>query len=334
MSFIELLRNARSSRGTVVHKFLTNYDPNSDRVFAFVEGDADEVFYRAQIQKYVPDQRQVYLYNCGGKSGVCHAYEDIIKRYPKCQRVLFFLDKDVDDIVSVTWPSDPRIFTTECYSIENYIISRDSLSRYFKDFVKIRSVEVDLDAVLVGFDDGLRGFHRLILPIMAWIVMARRAGRRVQLQDLDPGELLRVTDDGVLRRPARCSMSYLNRVAQTDLGTPIWRHLRATCTELKRLPARAYVRGKFEAWWFVEFGRRIMDGLMHVVREKNGSIRVHAQLHASTFIQLLAGSIETPPRLDAFLTFHTTLGGTRTNPSLAAGSRGMLQRIASVFKKE
>ena len=322
-----------ASRASVVHKFLTHYDPNSERVFAFVEGDADEVFYRAQIQKYVSDQREIYLYNCEGKSGVCNAYEDIMKRYPMCERVLFFLDKDVDDIVGVQWPSDPRVFTTEFYSIENYIISRNSLSRYFKDFVKIRRVEVDLDTVLVHFDDGLKSFHRLMLPVMAWIVIMRRGGSRVRLHDLDPGQLFRVTDDGTFRKRDRCAISYLARVTQASGGGSVWKVLRMTCSELERLPAKAYVRGKFEAWWFIEFSRRIMEGLMRVVQEANGSIRVHAQLNATTFIQLLAAGIETPARLDAFLTFHINCRGGNTLAGSSPTAGGWLQRIASIFKR-
>jgi hypothetical protein len=333
MSFTDLLRNARSSRGSVVHKFLTHYDPNSERVFAFVEGDADEVFYRAQIQKYVPDQRLIYLYNCEGKSGVYNAYEDIIRRYPKCERVLFFLDKDVDDIVGVQWPSDPRIFTTEFYSVENYIISRNSLSRYFKDFVKIRRVDVDLDDVLVHFDAGLKSFHRLMLPVMAWIVITKRAGSRVHLHDVDPGQLFRVTDDGTVRKRNRCAISYLARVTQANGGVSVWKVLRRTCAELERLPAKAYVRGKFEAWWFIEFSRLIMEGLTRVVQEANGSIRVHAQLNATTFIQLLAAGIETPARLNAFLTFHANRRRGNAPAASSPEARGMLQRIASIFKK-
>lgn len=123
MSFTDLLRDARSSRVSTFHKFLTNYDPSTDRVFAFVEGEADEPFYRAQIQKYVPDQRLIYIYNCDGKKNVCDLYAEVVKKYPKCERVLFFLDKDVDDIVGAPWPADPRIFVTECYSIENYVVT-------------------------------------------------------------------------------------------------------------------------------------------------------------------------------------------------------------------
>jgi hypothetical protein len=248
MSFTDLLRQSRSSQIAMSHKFLTNYDPNSERVYAFVEGDADEVFYRAQIQKYGIGPHLIFIYNCNGKAGVAEAYADVIKRYPDCQRVLFFLDKDVDDIVGSQWPGDPRIFVTECYSIENYVVSKVALSRYFKDYVKTRKVDVDVDAVLERFESDLSKFHGMILPVMAWIVFLRRAGHRVVLKDLDLNELCRVTDDGIRRKRNRCSIEYLVRVTQIKCPPPDWTQIRATSRELKRLPPKAYVRGKFEAW--------------------------------------------------------------------------------------
>jgi len=333
MSFTNLLRNARSSRVSTVHKFLTNYDPNSNRVFAFVEGDADEVFYRAQIQKYVPDQRQIFVYNCEGKKGVCNAYEDITIRYPTCQRVLFFLDKDVDDIVGASWPSDPRIFTTEFYSIENYIVNKDALRRYFKDFVKIRRVEIDVETILVNFDDGLRTFQRLMLPVMAWIVVAKRSGARIHLQDVNPGEMFYVTAERTLRKPRRGAIGYLCRVCQASVEITAWPMLRRTAMELSRMPAKTYMRGKFEAWWFVEFGQRVLEAVKSVVEEGGGSIRVSAQLHPNTFIQLLAAGVPTPGPLEKFLSFHT-----RREPAAAADfapeAKGFLQRIIEAIKRD
>lgn len=334
MTFTDLLRNARSSRVAMSHKFLTNYDPNSERVYAFVEGDADEAFYRAQIQKHVSDQRLIYTYNCEGKAGVAEAYADVVKRYPKCERVLFFMDKDVDDIVGVQWPTDPRIFVTDCYSIENYVVNKGALSRYFKDYVKVRKVDVDLDTVLERFDADLDHFHKMMLPVMAWIVIMRRNGCRVILQDVDPGEMFQIVDDGNRRKPKRCLITYLLRVTQAQGPSPTWRHIRTTCGELKRLPAKAYVRGKFEAWWFVEFGKRIIEAVQKVVKEANGSIKVQMQLHPNTFIQLLAAGVETPTRLDAFLTFHTKRGAGQSAADVSNQTVGMLQKIVKIIKGE
>jgi hypothetical protein len=314
-----------------VHKFLTNYDANSLRIYAFVEGDADEAFYRAQIQKYVPEQKLIYTYNCEGKAGVAAAYQDIVARYASCERVLFFLDKDIDDIVGIPWPNDPRIFVTEYYSIENYVVNRQALGRYLNDYVKIRKVDFDMDQVLVQFDADLAHFQRLMLPVMAWIVFMRRSGARVNLHDVDISQLLQVNDNGNCRKPQRRSMAYLERVTQANAPSPTWKQMKATATELKRLAPKMYIRGKFEAWWFVEFCRRITEGLQAVVREVDGSIRIHAQLNANTFIQLLAAGVETPPPLNAFLSFHTRRGVLQQ--ITAPRTTGILQKIVKMIKR-
>jgi hypothetical protein len=289
------------------------------------------LFYRAQIHKYVPEHRRVYVYVCEGKQNVYQTYAAVLQRYPHCERVLFFVDKDLDDIIGVQWPADPRIFVTEYYSIENYIVTRESLALYFRDFVKVRRVDLDLDLALSRFDEQLREFHVLILPIMSWIVVQKRAGNRVSLHDLSPGELFQVTDLGTFRRPKRATMDYLSRVTQTRPSGPMFRHVKATTLELRRLPAKVYVRGKFEAWWFVEFGRRMIEGLQHVAREAGGSVGIHAPLFDRTFIQLLASGVATPPRLDTFLRFHLSRGLLPSTPKPDAGSKSLLRRVISFF---
>jgi len=273
-------------------------------VYAFVEGEPDVTFYRLYVQKYAGGQRDVYIYNCEGKRNVYSAYGDIVSRYPDCRRVLFFVDKDIDEIIGLHWPTDPRVFVTEHYSIENYIVTKDALARYFEDFVKIRRVDVDLRPALEAFDHRIGEFYKLILPIMAWIVTMRRAGNRVLLSGVNLSALFSVTDKGTARIPARLSLRYLSRVTEASSPRPIWKHVRAVCVELKRMPAKAYVRGKFEAWWFIEFGRRVEAGLHQVAREVGGSVSPSMPLNGATFVQLLAPYMPIPASLDAFLRFH------------------------------
>jgi hypothetical protein len=52
-----------------------------------------------------------------------------------------------------------------------------------------------------------------MLPIMAWIVIMKRAGCRVNLHDVNPGELFDVTDEGTFRKPKRCAIAYLIKVS-------------------------------------------------------------------------------------------------------------------------
>lgn len=305
-SFIDLLKNARSEPVSVLHQFMTNYDPHQTRrVYAFVEGKPDEAFYRAHIQSYEPNPTNIFVYNCEGKANVYDAYRRVIVRYPNCSRVLFFVDKDVDDIVGTAWPLDPRICVTDCYSIENYLAECTVLSRFFADFVKIRRVAMNLGAMFERFDDDMRAFHSLVLPVMAWVVVMRRTGHQVILADVDMGQFFEITDSGVRRRRG-ARLSTLARITKTQPFVAKWREIRKTCRELQRLPAKHYIRGKFEAWWFIGVIRKIVDTLVTVVREKGGSVSVSVQLNENSFVQLLARAISSPPVIDTYLRFHLT----------------------------
>jgi hypothetical protein len=273
-------------------------------VYAFVEGEQDRVFYEFSLGKYVPNMRDIFVYNCDGKKHVFDAYRNVMSRYPACSRVFFFVDKDVDDILGQQLPSNPRIFTTDCYSIENYLVSGANLTRYFSDFTKIRRVELDLRAIEKEFEDELKKFYALVLPIMAWIILMRRTGNRVVLTDVNMDELFQVRNGTIARKSKRRAIHYLHRVTQLQGPLASWRSIRLVCSELKKLEPKQYVRGKFAAWCFVRFAIKFAEDIQTVVKEGNGSMSQFAQLNEGNFVQLLAPRVPTPPLLDEFLGFH------------------------------
>ena len=304
MSFTDLLRNARNTPVSVLHRFLTNFDPRSKRVYAFVEGEPDQVFYRRHIEPFGITAKDLFIYNCDGKANVYKAYSDVVSRYPTCTRTLFFVDKDVDDIIGRQWPTDPRIFVTQVYSIENYIVCREAMRRYFDDFVKLRRLDISLNPALDRFEQELAIFQNLMRPIMAWIVFIRRSGYTPNLNNINLGDLYRVDDAGVKRRREVNRFQYIKTMTQVKDSKPVWRQVRSICFELKRMPSKRFVRGKFEAWFFVSAGTRIADGLRKVSTESGASVGFSAQLTPSSFIQLLSAAVPAPTELAAFLRFH------------------------------
>ncbi len=304
MSFTDLLRASRSGKTSVLHKFLTHYDPRSHRLYAFVEGDPDQSFYRLHLEKFAIDSSNIFTYNCEGKARVYEVYQAILSRFPRCDRALFFVDKDVDDIIGKTWPADPRIFVTDTYSIENYVICPEAVRKYFRDFVKVRRVDIDMDLILNQFHRQAIRFHSMVLPIMAWIVVMRRSGNHVNLNNVDLGRLFVIRDGEIARLPRRRTMEYLQRVTQTENVRCDWRSVRATCRELRRFVPKKYVRGKFEAWWFLSFINKVCEDIKRIAAEENGSFSPTVQLQQGAFIQLLGPAAPPPPVLETFLSFH------------------------------
>src|SRR5882672_6397787 len=152
MSFVEELRKSREGRTTALHEFWTNFDPKQPRFHAFFEGHADIVFYKPLIQRHTEAHGRLFTYRCEGKSLVYDAFKAITGRHPNCRGVLFFVDKDIDDIIGEPWPTDPRIYVTDVYSIENYLVCREALRRVIDDLINVRKVAFDMTVSLDHFD--------------------------------------------------------------------------------------------------------------------------------------------------------------------------------------
>jgi hypothetical protein len=313
MSFAERLRQSRSSSTAALHKFLTTYDPNDNRVYAFVEGVPDRAFYQPLIESFVKNQKRVYVHSCEGKKNVYEAFSRITGKFPECQNILFFVDKDLDDLIGCDWPSDPRIFVTDVYSIENYLVSKDSARRYLFDFVKLS--RTDLDPVVDELPQRLNEFHEAIVPLMSWIVAMKRAGINVILANIKMSDMFKYDGTRVSRIRAGHSQKALIAITKASKRTTCWRQVRTIKQELLRqADPKRYVRGKFEAWFFMEFIKHAIADLKIVAAESGGSVSVTAPLHDSNFVQLLVPGLVVPTPLKSFLAFHLNSTGAKKLP--------------------
>lgn len=328
MSFADLLRESRSTPTARLHKFMTDYDPHQSRVYAFVEGSPDSAFYRALIERFLDGTKRLYIYNCEGKKNVYDTFTDVTSRYPGCRNILFFVDKDVDDIVGKVWPTDPRIFVTDTYSIENYLVRQETVARYFEDFVKLRRVFLDLDPVLSKFTQKLAQFQRMVQPLMYWIIVMRRSGVKVVLSDLRLAEIYRYDGTRVVRIRYNHTMDYVRRVTQTEQSPHCWKLMRRLRLELKQQNPKRYTRGKFEAWFLLEFVKQMIDDLRAVVAEgeEDGNISVVTPLHETNFAQLLVRGMPIPLSLESFLRFHLQL---QTPPQQPVKTSARLRKLVT-----
>ena len=304
MSFVDELKKARTGRIPVLHEFLTNYNPGEQRLHAFVEGDDDLVFYRVVLSNQVRDRKSVYLYRCDGKARVYEMFAEVTRRFPDCRSTLFFVDKDVDDILGQPWPTDPRIFVTDVYSVENYIVSSEVLARIIEEFIEFRDVKFESEALMKQFDLELARFHKLVVPLMAWIVFVRRAGMRPNLANIQLRELFAFSSDCRVRiKPGE---RHDNLCQTTGIKAPkgTLTRVREVAEELKRLPPKRYVRGKFELWFFVEFLKHLLTHLQNSAVGTGGRVRLRIPLEHSNIVALMSGRISAPPSLDLFLRVH------------------------------
>jgi hypothetical protein len=305
MSFADQLRAARSSPTSILHKFLSSYNPSGvGRIHAFVEGEPDQAFYRSQIERHCRVLPEVILYNCEGKKNVFAAHNDVISRFPDCKTVLFFVDRDLDDLVGVAWPCAPRIFVTEWYSVEHYVVSGESVLAYFQEFCKVRGAEIDLAKLSEQFQVQLLVFYRLILPVMAWVIAAKRTGLKPVVQNISMADLVSLDSECATRRRFCQRLSLLNNVTGLNGETVTWKDVRSAVRDIKNVDPRQFVRGKFAGWLFIAFLNKASALLSSIVREAGGSMSTRVQIQESNFIQLLSPKIQPSLPLKKFLALH------------------------------
>jgi hypothetical protein len=304
MTFIDQLRQARFSSTAVLHEFLTQFDPAQQKVHAFFEGHDDGVFYGKFLNQRIPVGTRLCTYRCEGKAKVYEVFGQIIARYPKAKNVLFFVDKDLDDILGEPWPTDPRIYVTDVYSIENFLVSKDVLYQFFQESIRLSVVDFPIEPILARFDVQLARFHCLTTVVMAWVVAVRRAGLRPNLNDVNVGELFTVSDDCMIRARCGCRVEYLHRTTGIQKRADLTRRVLQTAKELKRISPKRVIRGKFEAWFFVEFWKHLIRQMRTLAREANGNLNERIQLERSNFVAVLGGRLEIPRSLELFLGQH------------------------------
>jgi hypothetical protein len=299
-----MLREARSTRVAVLHEFLTQYDGSLGRVHAFFEGYDDVAFFLPFLRQYAPEGTQVIPYRCEGKARVFEAFQEITKRVRSVRSVLFFVDKDLDDILGVPWPTDPRIFTTDVYSVENYLVSRSTLESLLRGAVRLRDVNFDESIILRQFEDQLDRFQRLMLPVMAWIITVRRAGARLTLADVSLTDICHISAGCEVRAVKGGRLKALQKSEESEKSGSIFRRMTHAARELRRLPPKRILRGKFEAWFFVEFWRRLVQRLADLAAETGGKATIKIKLEHSNFVPLLSAYVAVPRSLEMFLEAH------------------------------
>lgn len=326
MSFVDVLRTARSSRVAVLHEFWTQYDPGKRRLHAFFEGHEDCVFFRFFLREIEERGWRLYAYRCDGKSKVYEAFDDITRRMPNVRRVLFFVDKDLDDILGTPWVTDPRIYVTDVYSIENYLATASVLQSFLRDCVRSNSVRFDIDVIGKQFEAQLGRFHRRMLPIMAWILTVRRSGQRPNLSNVNMKDLLRVSEDCALTC-ANGRVAALERATGVKLNSPSVSRVLGAAKELARLQPKRVMRGKFEIWFFLEFWKKVRAQLERLAKEMGGTIQFMVPLERGTLVATLCAHATVPRGLDLFLRSNLSDILNPAEPQVRSPERPLWRRV-------
>jgi hypothetical protein len=118
---VEDLKRARGVSAVAKMRLMRirEYDPS---IFVFVfEGDDDKIIYAQWLAKISPSLKYEPL-PCEGKRNVLAFRDNLLKDESGLRtNVLFFIDRDFNDLCGRKNEND--IFMTDCYSVENYLVS-------------------------------------------------------------------------------------------------------------------------------------------------------------------------------------------------------------------
>jgi hypothetical protein len=170
------------------------------------------------------------------------------------------------------------------------------------------------DAVILDqFDIQLQRFQRLMLPVMAWILAMKRAQVNLNLANIGMHNLCILTNEGKASAPRGRLRALLKGTGASDNGKG-FKDVRSAAKELRRIPTKRILRGKFEAWFFVEFWKRIVARLTTIAEECDGKANIRVRLEHGNFVPTLALHSPIPPSLDLFFQAHFPDATTRQEP--------------------
>lgn len=317
LSRIDTLRRARESAVIAFNRFLQEYPKDQSSVFCFFEARTDVVFFRPWIDRYF-DSDNVKAIPCDGKDGVRYNRDKILSRNVDRSRVAFFMDKDIDDIALGLHEQSSEVFVTKFYSIENYLCTDEVLSRVLTDVVGLDENHPDFGELAVLFLSGQDQLKRKLVGTMAFVFWARANGVECNLSNVKARDLFRVSfEDGKAQvQSQRGRLALLRAACSAELaqGKPAFSELLAAGRLLQeQANYKQWLRGKWEAEYFIAFLRFVPEFLNRVRSKGDPRFVMHPPADARGFVTLLSPRCKIPRDVEMFLRSAATRDSTEVS---------------------
>jgi hypothetical protein len=300
-TFLSALKAAPKSSTAKINIFLTYFNPRGSKGVIFLEGKRDPSFIRANVEKFAADAGiSIETIIFTGKSDVLKAWCYLEKRFPKNPRILFFVDKDHDDLLGKISGVQTlgNLFVTQYYSVENYLVTKTALEVVLIDIWGLDSTSGVLEPICKAFEDFKKSYRLAFLPWMAWHLAARRLNHKPNIGNVK-ASILNVHDDFQVTLNWQPDMeSFLESKCHVSTSIEPIEITKAT-DELKKLPTKSWLRGKQEIWCFIAFLDKIVtliDGDSEI--EYAG---VSSKLNSGNVVEFLAPRLPCPSDLESFL---------------------------------
>ena len=309
MSFLDALKKSLSDEVVVTHYFLLEYNPASNIVHAFFEGKTDESFYGTFIRRMKPSEWKLRSYVCGNKDSVYYHYEKLSSRHRLNQPLLFFVDKDIEDIIPYERLIGETIFVTSYYSVENYVVSSEMLEQVWSEIFRQSSGTKESEELVDAFEVAHSLAQNRLKDMMSWALAHRRQGTRPNLDCIVTKELFNIDDNlSLIYRQATPDELVRLLDDRTNVETcPETRNLMEQCKiELETHQPKEVIRGHNEMDFFIQFIKKLKKV---VATESGNKIKANIEITKSNVLDLLGPRVPIPERLREFLKKHLQYEG-------------------------
>jgi hypothetical protein len=218
------------------------------------------------------------------------------------KRVLFFVDKDYSDFLSIKYPSDSNIFVTKYYSIENYIVNKNVFSRCLRELMGLDNDKVNY-ALTKLFAKQLDQFYDTSLFLSSYIIFHKRNKTPVNLRNITLNDLFVSKDNFYFVKKPRI----LNRLDELTGVKSIAcaKEIRAIMMELKKTKnPKSYTRGKFEMMFMVGCINS-SPKIINKEKEKGDKLyKLSINLSITNSIPIIGPRLKQPADVKKFLSFN------------------------------
>jgi hypothetical protein len=271
-----------------------------DDIYVFVEGEHDEDYYVPAISRILSNDREIHPFWCDGKDAVIEVCSLIYNEYDYTPRVIFFVDKDLEDVLGLQFSGDERTYVTDYYSIENHVCRSEFVRCVAREFWKVQRFDLDVEEIAREFNAQHASFIKAVIPLAIVHVAAKCRGLAPNMNNVTLGKYIDVNADGVSRRRQRSLHDYLRDIGIQAAALDRSSLHVARCL-VRQLEAKVYVRGKFELWFLLVFLNLKWATLAKIGGDGRRRMRKTLNLLLQNIFTIFRGRMPEPASLTSFL---------------------------------
>jgi len=321
-----------------IQTFKNEYYHNKKTLHLFVEDEDDYEFYHAFASRIYNDY-EIYRYAQKGKAKLFEAYREMAFDKYKPGRVLFFYDKDYDDLIQKTQPVGSNLFMTSHYSIENYFVNEEAYRIILTYAYRYTPPEL-IEQVISEIRPLYEIFCSKLKIVTSWILIYREDSSFCDLDEIKFDDLFMQEKDVFTCTKKVLQTKYAQLMADTTIvnqhkkqyrtqglkvileskskADPSKFSYKAFLRNYRKINSiqdrKKYLRGKYEIWFLFKVFVGNFSVKMKAYNEKAGNynakdenkekiprIAQRMQINESTIFSLVTPKMKIPSDLDQFL---------------------------------